>query len=84
MSTLDLYEFNISLFDNGKLEGFLLFICSFNMTLAVSGMLEADTKFQYLCTLVRGEVLRQFESLSSDVEITETLNVDYIIRGLAQ
>ena len=54
------------------------------MTLAVSGMLEADTKFQYLCTLFRGEVLRQFESLSYDVEITETLNVDYIIRGLAQ
>ena len=29
-------------------------------------------------------MLRQFDSLSSDVEITETLDVDYIIRGLAQ
>ena len=28
--------------------------------------------------------MRQFDSLSTDVEGTETLHVDYIIRGLAQ
>ena len=54
------------------------------MTLAESGMLEAGAKYQYLCTLVRGELLFQFESLSADVEGTETLNIDYIIMGLAQ
>ena len=59
----------MSLFDNGKLEEFLLFVCNFNMNLAESGMLEVDTEFQYLCTLVRGEALCQFELLSSDVEI---------------
>ena len=59
----------MSLFDNGKLEEFLLFVRNFNMNLAESGMLEVDTEFQYLCTLVRGEALRQFELLSSDVEI---------------
>ena len=47
-------------------------------------MLEAGAKYQYLRTLVRGEALRQFESFSSDVESAETLNIDYIIRGLAQ
>ena len=29
-------------------------------------------------------MLRQFESLSADVEITQTLNIDEIIKGLAQ
>ena len=60
------------------------FVRNFNMTLAASGTLEGDTKFQCLCTLVRRKALRQFYSLSPDVESTETLNVDYIIRGLAQ
>ena len=54
------------------------------MTLAVSGTLESGAKYQYLCTLVRWESLRQFDSLSSDVEITQTLNIDDIIKGLAQ
>ena len=54
------------------------------MILAASGTLEEDAKFQYIRTLVRGEALRQFESLSADVESTETLNVDYIIRVLSQ
>ena len=53
--TSDLYEFKISLFDNGEPEEFLLFVRNFNMTLAASGTLEAGTKYQYLCTLFRGE-----------------------------
>ena len=71
----------MSLFDNGKPEEFLLFVRNFNMTLAASGMLEAGAKYQYLRTLVRGEALRQFHSLSSGLEGTGTLNIDYIIRG---
>ena len=62
----------------------MLFFRNFNTTLVVSGTLEAGVKCQYLCTLVRGEALRQFDSLSVDVEGTETLNVDYIIRCLSQ
>ena len=81
---LDLYEFKISLFNNGKPEGFLLSVRNFNMTLAASGILDAGTKCQYHRTLDCGEVLRQFDSLYADPESTETLNVDYIIRGLAQ
>ena len=82
--TSDLYEFKISLFDNGKPEEFLFFVRNFNMTLLASGTLEAGAKYQYLRTLVCGEALRQFDSLSADIEGTETLNTDYIIRGLAQ
>ena len=82
-STLDLYEFKMSLFDNGELEEFLLFVRNFNITLAASGNLEEVVKFQYICTLVRVEVLRQFELFSSDVESTQTLNIEDIIKGLA-
>ena len=38
-STLDLYDFKMSLFDHGDLEDFLLFERNFNMTLASTGML---------------------------------------------
>ena len=53
------------------------------MTLAASGTLEAGTKYKHLPTLVCGEALRHFDWFSDYVEGTETLNVDYIIRGLA-
>ena len=82
-STSDLYEFNMSLFDHGVLEEFLLFIRNFNMTLAATRIMDTDTIIQYLCTLVSGEELGQFDFLSPDVENTETLNVDYYIKGLA-
>ena len=83
-STSDLYEFKMSLFDNGEPEELLLFVRNFNMTLATSGTIETSAEIQYLCTLVRGESLRQFDSLSSDVEITQTLNVENIIKVLVQ
>ena len=54
-----------------------------NTTLAASGMLDIGAKIQYLCTLIHGEPLRQFESLSADVESMDTLNVEFIIEGLA-
>ena len=51
------------------------------MTLVVSEILGMIAKVKYLLKLVRGEVLRQFDSLSSDVKITESLTVEYIING---
>ena len=70
----------MSLFEHGKPEEFLLFILNFNITLAEKGMLDMDGKIQHLLTLVRGEAFRQFDLLSADVENTETLNVDFILR----
>ena len=64
------------LFDNGEPEEFLLFVRNFNMTLAAPGTLETDTNIKYLCTLICGEVLHQFESFSNDVESTETITVE--------
>ena len=50
--TSDLYESKMSLFDNGKPEEFLLFMCNFNMNLAESGTLNTGAEMQYLCILV--------------------------------
>ena len=82
-STLDLYDFKMSLFDHDKPEGFLLFIRNFSMTLVETGTLKMDANIQYLRTLVRGEALRQFDFLSANIENTATLNVNYYIKGLA-
>ena len=53
------------------------------MTNAKSGTLDTGAKIQYLCTLVCGEALRHFDSFSDDVERTETLTAENIIKGLA-
>ena len=45
-STSDLYEFKISLFDNGEPEEFFLFVRNFNMSLVASGTLEVGAKVQ--------------------------------------
>ena len=82
-STSDLYYFRMYLFDDSNPEEFLLFVRNFNMTLVEIGILETGANIQYLLTLVHGEALFQFDSLYADVESTETLNVEFIIKGLA-
>ena len=82
-STSDLYEFRMYLFDHGKLEEFILFVRNFQMNLSAIGTLETEAKAEYICTLFRGESLRQFESLSAGMKNTETpLYVDYPLRVL--
>ena len=39
-------------------------------------------KVQYLCTLVCGEVIHQYDLLSTDVDSTQHLTVEAIILGL--
>ena len=60
----------------------MLFICNFNTTLAATGLLEIDAKIQSICMLVRKETLRQFDLMYANAENTETINVDYFIKGL--
>ena len=52
------------------------------MTTAASGMLGMGSNIQYLHMLVHGEALCQFDLLSSDMESTEILRVEHIIKGL--
>ena len=71
----------MALLDNGEPEEFLLFISNFNLTLETSGMLLDRVNFQYLCTLVSGEALLQFDTLLYEVEITISENLKSIILG---
>ena len=66
-STSDLYEFKMIFFENGDPGEFLLFVHNFNMAFLASGIMDMGAKIQYLRTLVRGELLRQFDSLSTNV-----------------
>ena len=83
-STSYIYEFRMSLFDHGDPEGFLLFMQNFQITLAATGTLETEARFQYLRKLFHGEELRQFDLVPDDAKNTETqLYVDYLLKGLA-
>ena len=53
------------------------------MALAVSGMMMMETKVKYLCKIVRGKALRQFDLLYSEVKGTNPLTVETIILWLA-
>ena len=68
-STSDLYEFRMSLLDHGEPEEFLLFVQNLQMNLSAKETLETEARVQYICTLVHGEVLLQFELLYADVKI---------------
>ena len=72
----------MALFENGELGEFLLFVQNINMTFVESGTLETGIKIQYICTLVRGEALREFDSLSEDVEGLKPLTMVTIILEL--
>ena len=53
------------------------------MTLAATGTLETEVKFQYIFMFVRGEALHHFDLLSADVKNTETpLEVYNLVKGL--
>ena len=74
-----LYEFKITLFDDGDPEEFLLFVQNFQITLEVLWKLSAGVKIQYICTIVRGEALHQLEMLYVEVVNTTSKHLKLII-----
>ena len=81
--TSELYELKMAFFDNIKPEQFLLFINNSNMTIEASGTFKSGANIQYLPTLVRGDALRQFDTLSDEVGIYTPEKLMYIILGLS-
>ena len=77
----DMYEFRISLFENGEPEQFLLFQKKYKMMLDASGTLIADVKIQYLQTLLCGEALHEFDTLCVQIENTTTTHLNWILLG---
>ena len=53
------------------------------MTLEASGKLLASAKIQYMRMLVRGEALRQFDTLPDEVGSIASENLNYKILGLS-
>ena len=56
-----------------------MFANSFKITLEASGTLQDAAKIQYLCTLVCGEALRQFDMLFTDFESSTPLTLEAIV-----
>ena len=72
----------MDLFGNRETEDFLLLISDFNITLEASGTLKYGAKIQYLRTLLCGEALRQFDTLSAEVGSAAPEKLTSIILGL--
>ena len=72
----------MALFDNSDPEKLLFFISNFNMTLKASRILVASAIIQYLRTLLRGEALHQFDTLSIEAGSTNSEALKSIILDL--
>ena len=58
-----MYEFKMDLFDRGKSEKFFLFVQNSKEMLYESGTIIANEDLPYLCTLLCGESICQFDNL---------------------
>ena len=79
---LDLYEFKMTLFENSEPEEFLFFIQHFQMTLELAVTLTDSADIKYICTLLRGEALRQLGTFYIEVGSTTISYLNRIILGL--
>ena len=78
-----MYEFKISLFDNGKLESFLFLILNIKMTLEASVMFADNVKLHYLSTLLRGESLCEFDNFCIQIRILVVIHLNQLVLGLS-
>ena len=79
---LDMYEFKISLFDNGNSWESLLFVQNFNIMLEAAGTLGSNSKIQYFRTLLRGELLTKFNTLCLKIGMMIVTHLNQVILGL--
>ena len=69
----------MALFENSNPEELLLFVINFKTTIENLGILTASVKLQYLCTLLCGEALRQFDTFCNHLGSTNTAHVSRIV-----
>ena len=72
----------MALFHNSDPGEFLLFVKNFKTNIEDSGTLAANADIQYLCEILRGEVLCQFDTLCAQVGITTISHLNPVILGL--
>ena len=79
---LNMYEFNMTLFENGEPEETLLFVHHFNMLLNAYGMLSASSKLHYICNILHIGAIYQFDDLCIQIGSTAMAHLNQVILGL--
>ena len=81
-ATSKTYELKVQTFENGKPEEFLQMTKDFKNATDGTGTTSATGRIQFLRTMLRGEALREFDVISSQVGITTNGNLKLIKEGL--
>ena len=76
-----MYEFKMDLFDNGDPEEFI-FVINVKMMIEAPGMFISNKNIQYLCTILRGEALRKFDTLCLQIISTTVTHLNQVILAL--
>ena len=71
-----MYELKKAFFDNSKPEELLLLVFNTKMKIDALGALAANAKLQYPCTVLCGNSLSQFDTLSDQVENITTAHLN--------
>ena len=77
-ATSKTYELKFPMFKNGKPEEFLQMMKYFNTATDGTGTTPTKRKTQFLLTMLRGEALREFDVLSSQVGSTTNGHIKFI------
>ena len=71
----------MALINNAVLEDFLLYLRKLKMMLEAAGTLATNVKLHYICTLLHGQALQQFQTFCVQVKNTTTAHLNLIILG---
>ena len=72
----------MTLLENAKLEELLLSVINFKTILGAPRILAANAKLQYLCTILSGESLRQFDTFCAQFGSTTMAYLNQAVLGL--
>ena len=59
------YKFKMTIFEDGRPEDLLQFLNNFNKVIDGTGMTTVTERIYFICTLLRGEALHEFDNLAS-------------------
>ena len=77
-ATSNTYELKVQTLENGKPEEFLKMMKEFKTTTDRTGTTPATSKFQFIRAMLRGDYLREFDVIASQVVITTNWHLKLI------
>ena len=81
-ATSKTYKLKVHMFNNGKPEEFLHIMKDINTATGGAGTTSATKKNHFLCTILRGESIREFDVLTSQFGSTTNRHLRLIKEGL--